>query len=177
MCSPTAGPIDPDMTIHPDSTLGKWLHWLFDASLIFKGLLAGAEALAGLSLFLTPNSLIITYVGWLTRHELTQDPNDDMARWFEQVAQQFPIQTQHFYAVYLLAHGALKLTMVLLLARRIVWAYPAAMFVLAGFVTYQMSEVFRYGSPVLLLLSALDTLMIVLVWREWGLLKARPGVA
>ncbi len=29
----------------------------------------------------------------------------------------FSIETQHFYALYLLSHGALKLAMVLLLAR------------------------------------------------------------
>ena len=165
------------MNFNPHSTLGKWLHWLFEASLVVKGLLAGSEVLAGLGLLFTPNNLIITFVGWLTRHELTQDPTDDMARWFQQMADAFPIPTQHFFALYLLAHGALKFTLVVMLARRIVWAYPAAMCVLAGFVIYQMIEVFTYGNLVLLGLSGLDSLMIGLVWREYGILQGHIKTA
>ena len=85
----------------------------------------------------------------------------------------FPIQVQHFYALYLLGHGVLKFFMVIMLARRIVWAYPAAMVVLAGFVIYQMTEFFAAGTLGFLALSVLDTLMIVLVYREWGILKAK----
>ena len=60
-----------------------------------------------------------------------------MATWFRSLAEAFTIQSQHFYALYLLGHGLLKFTMVLMLSRRILWAYPAAMAMLAGFVVYQ----------------------------------------
>lgn len=159
------------MLFSPTSMVGRWLHWLFEASLLLKGLLAFGETLGGLGLLLTPNHAILWFVGWMTRHELTQDPTDDMALWFEHIANSFPIATQHFYAVYLLGHGTLKFTMVVMLARRIVWAYPAAMVVLAGFVIYQSFEFIAHGSVILLCLSALDSLMIVLVWREWGILR------
>jgi uncharacterized membrane protein len=151
--------------------LALWLHWLFEASLLIKGTLASAEFVAGLGLLLTPNHLIITLVAFLTRHELAQDPADAMARWFEHVAASFPIQTQHFYAWYLMSHGGLKLLMVLLLARRVTWAYPAAMVVLAGFVVYQLHHWTLSPSPVLLVLTGFDLVMIVLVWREWRTLR------
>ena len=48
--------------INPASRLGIWLHWLFEASLILKGLFAAAESLGGLGLLLTPNAAIITFV-------------------------------------------------------------------------------------------------------------------
>jgi uncharacterized membrane protein len=79
--------------------------------------------------------------------------------------------TQHFYALYLLAHGGLKLTMVYMLWRRVLWAYPAAMVVLSGFVVYQTFESFHAGSPFLLLLALFDLVMIGLVWQEWRALK------
>ena len=63
-----------------------------------------------------------------------------MATWFRSLAEAFTIQSQHFYALYLLGHGLLKFTMVLMLSRRILWAYPAAMAILAGFVVYQGFE-------------------------------------
>ncbi len=147
--------------------LGRILHRLFGASLVIKGILAASESMSGLGLILTPNHLILSFVTWLTRNELTQDPADDMAQWARHIAENFPIQTQHFYAWYLLAHGALKFLMVILLTRRVRWAYPAAMVVLAAFVTYQLYDWTISHSPVLLGLSALDAIMIGLVWREW----------
>jgi uncharacterized membrane protein len=138
---------------------------------VIKGLLASGEAVGGLGLLLTPNMAILRLVAWLTKHEIAQDPTDPMATWFRRAAEAFPIQVQHFYAWYLMGHGFLKLLMVFMLARRILWAYPLAMAVLAGFVTYQIHHWTESHSVVLLLLSGLDTLMIVLVFREWREMK------
>ena len=163
------------MLVHPDGVLSKWLHWLFEASLVIKGLLAAGETLSGLGLLLTPNLTIINFVSWLTYHKLAQSPADDMANWVQHVANGFPVHLQHFTALYLLAHGALKFAMVIMLWRRILWAYPAAMVVLAGFVIYQMAELLSGGSIGFLLLSGLDSAMIVLVYREWGMLKLKQA--
>jgi len=65
--------------------------------------------------------------------------------------------------------------MVIMLARRKLWAYPAAMVILACFVIYQASEFFANGSLVLLALACLDSVMIVLVFREWNMLKLAQG--
>ena len=159
------------MLISPYSTLSKWLHWLFEASLVVKGTFAAGETLSGLGLLLTPHGLVLTAWAFLTNHHLTQDPNDAMAVWFRNLATSFPGDLQHFYALYLLGHGALKFVMVIMLARRILWGYPAAMLVLAGFVVYQFTEFVTQGAIVLLILALLDAFMIVLVYREWNLLK------
>ena len=163
--------------INPASRLGKWLHWLFEASLILKGLFAAAESLGGLGLLLTPNTAIITFVTWLTRHDLTQQPNDDMALWVQHLTEIFPLQVQHFFAIYLLGHGAVKFTMVIMLARRIFWAYPGAMVLLAGFVIYQITEFITHRSYTFLALSFFDLVMIILVYREWTVLKLLRGQA
>jgi uncharacterized membrane protein len=163
--------------INPASRLGRWLHWLFEASLVLKGMFAAAESLGGLGLLLTPNMTIINFVGWLTSNHLTQEPNADMARWVQHLTQAFPIQVQHFYAFYLLGHGAVKFIMVIMLARRILWAYPGAMALLAGFVVYQVTEYVTHGSFTFLLLSFFDLVMIVLVFREWNVLKLVRGEA
>jgi uncharacterized membrane protein len=155
------------------ATRHRILHWLFEASLAIKGLLCAAEALAGLGLLLTPNPLIARLVFWLTHFEIAEDPTDRLASWSIRAVEQFPVGTQHFYAIYLLAHGGLKLTMVYLLWRRVLWAYPAAMVVLAGFVAYQTYEFFHAGSPFLLLLALFDLVMILLVWKEWQALRTK----
>ncbi len=151
----------------------RLLHWLFEASLAIKGFLTSLEALAGLGLLLTPNALIARLVYWVTHFEIAEDPRDTLATLTLRAVQQFPVPTQHFYALYLLAHGGLKLTMVLLLWRKVVWAYPAAMVVLAGFVAYQFYEFGHVGSPFLLLLAIFDLVMIGLVWQEWRALRGR----
>ena len=163
------------MIVSPYGTLSKWLHWLFEASLIIKGSFAAGETLSGLGLLLTPHGALLDLWAWLTHHQLTQDPNDAMAQWFHHLADVFPVHVQHFYAIYLLAHGALKFGMVIMLARRTLWAYPAAMAVLAGFVIYQATEFVTQGSLVLLALACLDAFMIVLVFREWNMLKLAQG--
>jgi len=145
----------------------RWLDRLFGASLLVKGVLAAAEAIAGLGLLFTPNAAIQRLVGWLTRNEISHDPTDPMAVWVLGAAELFTVPTQHFYAVYLLAHGVMKLAMVLLLAARIGWSYPFAIAVLAGFIAYQAYHYTVSPSPALILLSLFDAMMILLVWREW----------
>lgn len=157
--------------------IARRLHWVFEASLVIKGLLATSEAVGGLGLLLTPNMIILRFVHWLTANELAQDAGDEMATWFRHAAEQFPIQTQHFYAWYLFGHGILKLAMVGMLARRVLWAYPVAMAILAGFVLYQLHHWSISPSPVLLVLSGFDALMIGLVFREWREMRAARAVA
>ena len=154
--------------------VSRWLHALFEASLVVKAALAASEGLAGIGLLLTTNASILGFVDWLTRSEIVQDPQDRMAVAVQHLTQGLSIQSQHFYALYLCAHGGLKLVMVLLLARGVRWAYPAAMALLAGFVVYQMMHWLQVHSAPLLVLSAFDMIMIALVWREWR--TARPPV-
>lgn len=152
----------------------RLLHWLFEASLVIKSLLTSLEALAGLGLVVTPNPLVARFVYWVTHYQIAEHPDDTLASWTLRAVQQFPVPTQQFYALYLLAHGGLKLAMVLLLWRRVVWAYPAAMVVLAGFVGYQLYEFVHAASPFLLLLAIFDLAMIGLVWQEWRMLRDTP---
>lgn len=128
--------------------------------------------MGGLGLLLAPNTAIAILANWMTRVALVQDPTDRMALWLLHTAATFSIGTPHFHALHLCLHGGIKLTMVLGLARRLLWAYPAAMVILAGFVAYQIHRVTLSPSPMLLALSGLDTLMIVLVWREYRLMRS-----
>lgn len=155
----------------------RFLHWLFEASLAIKGALTSAETMAGLGLMLTSHLRVAQFVFWLTHFEIAEDPTDRLASWTLRALEQFPVSTQTFYAWYLLAHGGLKLAMVVMLWARVLWAYPAAMVVLAGFVIYQTTEFFYTGSPFLLLLALFDAVMIGLIWQEYKALKAaqQPG--
>lgn len=154
--------------------LAWWLHELFEASLVIKALLAATEAAAGLTFLLTPNHRFLNAIHWLLEKELIPHRHDLLAEWANAAATALSIQTQHFYAIYLLSHGGLKLAMVLLLARGIRWAYPASMVLLALFILYQMNHWTHTHSPTLLILTAFDAVMIYLVWREYRAIDSRP---
>lgn len=153
--------------------VGRWLHLLFEASLVIKGILAASEALAGVGLLIAPNDRLLRFVDWLTRHQIAHDRTEPMTNWAARAVQGLSIETQHFYALYLVGHGLLKLVMVAMLARRIIWAYPVAILILIGFVGYQLHHWTAEPSPVLLVLSGLDLFMAGLVWREWRTLRVR----
>lgn len=145
------------------------LHWLFEASLLLKGIFAAIESLAGLALMLTRHETIMAAIDWLTRAELLEDPKGPLIARIVRAASHFDASAQHFYAVYLLGHGLVKLVIVILLARHITLAYPIGMAVFAGFVAYQLHRYSLTHSTTMLALSALDAVVILLTWREWRL--------
>ena len=62
-------------------TPARLWHWLFEMSLMIKGLLCAAETLAGLGLLLAPNAMVARLIYWLTHYEITDQPGDTMAAW------------------------------------------------------------------------------------------------
>lgn len=145
--------------------------WLFEASLVIKGINAGLEALAGLGLWLTPNLAFVHLADWLGRTGLAQDADEPMALWAAHLLQHLSIQTQHFYALYLLAHGSIKLVMVAFLHKRVPWAYPAAIVLLLGFSAYEIWDGWQSSSATLFALAGFDLFMAMVVWREWQAMR------
>lgn len=152
------------------------LHRLFTATLAVKGSLAAIEAAVGAWLWVSLRFPLASQlpvegsIAWLNRHELTLGPHDPLVQWSAEQVPQLPLSADSFYYFYLVMHGVLKLAMVLLLARRVRWAYPAAMALLAFFVAYQFHEFTSSRSLYLLMLCGFDSFMIGLVWRERRLL-------
>jgi len=143
------------------------LHRLFEASLAAKAAFAGIEALAGLGLLLASPGRLTAVIAWLSERELIEAASGPWAEAVLRAAQGFSPGTQHFYALYLLSHGAVKLAMVALLALRITAAYPLSLVMLAAFIAYQMQRWAVTHGPLLLVLSAFDLLVMWLIWHEW----------
>ncbi|MFC3528816.1 DUF2127 domain-containing protein [Paracoccus mangrovi] len=143
------------------------LHWLFETSLLLKGVFATLEAVAGAALLFITHGAILRAVDWLTHNELIEDPTDPLAAHVTHLAEKFSADSQHFYAIYLLGHGTVKLAVVVLLARRIAFAYPLAIAVFAAFIVYQLHRWTQTHSQMMLALSAFDALLIWLTWQEW----------
>jgi uncharacterized membrane protein len=161
----------------PKGWFARLLHPLFEASLVLKGVFAVFEAAAGLGLLWFPGDAVQRFTDWLTRVQIAHHPEEHMTVAAQRLASGMSVPSEHFYAYYLLSHGVLKLTMVTLLARRVRWGYPAALAVLAAFIAYQIAHGLQTGSTMLFVLSAFDTLMFVLIVREWRLLPVAGPLA
>ena len=154
------------------STNRKVLHDLFLASIWAKGAVGLLQVVGGTMLGLVSRDQLTRLAVLVTRPELAEDPGDSIARFVQHSAEQFGHGTQVFASLYLVAHGLVKIVLVVALLRRQMWSYPASLWILGGFIGYQSWRYAQTHSPWLVLLTALDILVVALVWREWRLRKS-----
>ena len=149
---------------------------LFRLAVWLKGLDGLGEILAGLGLLLIGPAALTGWIHALTFGEISQDPTDFVATHLRQAAEALSTGGETFVVGYLVIHGLIKVGLVVALLRHMLAAYPAAIAVLGGFLAFQLWRYLAGGSMLLLLLSAFDVVVIVLVWREWRALtrQARP---
>lgn len=144
---------------------------IFEASILLKGAHALIECVGGLLLLVVSTQAIARLVGRLTQEELIEDPHDLIATRLLGWAQHFSVGTKMFYAVYLLAHGAVKLFLVIGLLRGKLWAYPASLIVLGLFIAYQLYRYAYTGSIGLIVLTVFDAFVMLLIWHEYRIVR------
>ncbi len=148
-------------------------HRAFKLGILIKGLDGLLELLGGSALLLTSRPAIQHAVALLTRQELVEDPHDVVANYLLHMAQHLSLGTRNFAGIYLLAHGLVKIAMVVGLLRGVRWAYPAAVVLMTAFIGYQGYRLFHQPSPLLGLLTVIDVTVTGLIVREWRHLPAR----
>jgi uncharacterized membrane protein len=146
---------------------------LFLIGVWVKGIAGLLETIAGiLCVFITPN-VLNAFIISLTAPELKEDPDDWLATTLSRAVQQLSPDTTLFAAAYLVVHGGIKLCLVggILLGK--LWAYPAALWFLTGFIVYQCYRYTHTRSIALVLLTGFDVIVALLTWREYQLRKCR----
>ena len=151
----------------------KRMHIAFEVSLVLKGVFAFAEVVAGVFSYLVTPHLVLSMVQAITRTELTEDPRDFVANHLLHAAQGLSVDSQHFAALYLFSHGIVKLWLIIGLSRKKLAYYPAAMVVFGLFIVYQLYRYSFTHSPLLLMITVLDGVVIWLTWTEYQHLRAR----
>jgi uncharacterized membrane protein len=135
----------------------KRIHQIFVVSVSLKGLHALIEVAGGLALYLFSADAIARWLDEIDRHD-----------W---IARHFPANEQHFYAVYLLSHGLVKLLLVFGLLREKLWAYPASFAVFGAFIAYQLYRYSYTHEVALITLTVFDLFVIALAAHEYRLLR------
>ncbi|MGD9615866.1 MAG: DUF2127 domain-containing protein [Alphaproteobacteria bacterium] len=151
------------------------LHRFFEITLLLKAIFAIGEIVAAIGVYVVPLGAVSDLVGTITHAELARHPHDPVAARLANWAQTLSVETQHFVALYLLSHGAVKLWVIIGLLRERLWYYPVAFVVFTAFVIYQIHRYTVTHSMALLLITIIDLVVIWLTWHEYRYLRGLRG--
>jgi uncharacterized membrane protein len=149
----------------------KRIHQIFVVSVLFKGIHALIEIVGGLALYLVSTETIVNAINRWSYGELAEDQSDWIARQVLDFGRHFSVEQHHFYAFYLLSHGAVKSVLVYGLLKEKLWAYPASFAVFGAFIAYQLYRYTLTHDIGLILLSVFDAFVIYLAVHEYRLLR------
>ena len=147
---------------------------LFEIGIILKGVDGVAELVGGLLLLFVTPADIHHLAAVLTQGELSEDPNDVIARYLLHTANGLTGNAVIFGAVYLLVHGAVKVVLVVALLLNKLWAYPSMIIILLIFIGYQLYRIALDPSAGLIALTVFDALIVVLTGREYRRQRQAP---
>lgn len=152
---------------------GDIYHIGFEIGILLKGI-NGILQIAGgfLMLFMNP-ARVQEIMVWLAQSEWAEEPTDSIVKIIIELSQNFSIDLQNFFILYLLSHGIAKSFIVYALLKRKLWAYPLSMLLLIAFILYQIYKYTVTPSVFLILLTLFDILMIVLTYIEYTRVKKR----
>ena len=153
------------MSSHPQRTIG--LHQLVQASRWIKGFDGALEIIGGLLLLLISPATLHRLVISLTQHELVEDPQDWIANTLRDTVAHMSISAQMLGSVYLIAHGLIKIVVVVGVLRGYRWAYPTVIGFLGIFIAYQLYRLSYAYNLGLLILTVFDIVIVGLTWREY----------
>ncbi|MDE1919128.1 MAG: DUF2127 domain-containing protein [Patescibacteria group bacterium] len=149
----------------------KNIHLVFDVSLWLKAVFAFGEILSGIATYFVSKELLVQIIFLVTKAEFAEDPHDRLANYLLHAAQNLSIGARDFAAIYLIAHGIVKLWIIAGLLRKKLWYYPTAMIVFGLFIVYQLYRFAFTHSVLLILITILDLIVIGLTWHEWRYLS------
>jgi uncharacterized membrane protein len=140
----------------------------FEIGLLFKAIDGLIETISGIIfLFIKPET-ITRIVHSLTAHRLSHNPHDFVATHIVNWARDFTKGAAIFAALYLLAHGVIKLILVVEILREHLWAYAGLIVVTSGFIVYQVIEIIIKPRFSFIALTIFDVFIVWLTVIEYG---------
>jgi uncharacterized membrane protein len=152
-------------------THSKWAHIAFWVGIIFKAVDGFLEIVGGILLLSVSGHVMRRLAYVLVRPELAEDPNDWFANHLLVWVFHLSTDSKVFAIAYLLAHGIIKLVIVVAIWFSQLWAYWLAGIVFSFFVIYQVAYFFVTHSLMMLFLTAVDLVIIALLPPEHHRLK------
>ncbi|HEX6444003.1 MAG TPA: DUF2127 domain-containing protein [Streptosporangiales bacterium] len=155
------------------TTLARWfrtgslLDRAFAVGIALKGLDGLLELVGGVLLLFVSPATINRVVAAVTEHELSEDPHDLVATRLLHAAHGLTGHAVTYAAIYLLAHGLVKIVLVVALLANRRWAYPWMIAFLLAFIAYQLYRIALAPTAGLIALTVFDVAVVWLTYREY----------
>jgi uncharacterized membrane protein len=143
------------------------LHQSFEVGISLKGVGALFEIASGLLLWFVKPSQMNEIVRRLGENLLADAPHHPFAVHVLNASHRFADNGTEFASMYLLAHGVVKLVLVICLMLNKIWAYPLTIAVFTAFMVYQVHRFTHTHSWALIWLTAFDAVIVYLTWQEY----------
>jgi uncharacterized membrane protein len=137
---------------------------------IFYGSL---RILFGIVLFRLVGTSLIDIITRLMTHELVQDPSDKLYAFAVYWLGHHPLSITYFLASYFIFWGVVDIVLSVELLRERLWAFPASLVLIAGFVIYEIIRFTHTHSLILLWIIFVDIFIFWFIEREYKKLKSK----
>jgi uncharacterized membrane protein len=149
------------------------LHLAYLGAIAIKGLDGLVETVAGLIIAIYGSQQVYNFALWATAPEIARHPESHAVHAIRHGAYGLAHSAPKFAIVYLLAHGALKLGLVINLFIEHMWIFPASIVVLLGFIGFMGVKLMAHWSPWLFAFAMFDVLTVALIANEWRARRRR----
>jgi uncharacterized membrane protein len=140
----------------------------FEVGLLLKGIDGLVETVSGVVFLFIKPSQVTSIVHKLTAHTLAVHPHNFIATHIVRYAATFTKGAAIFAGLYLLAHGVVKLVLVVEILREHLWAYAGLIIVTSGFIVYQVVEIIIKPRFSFIALTIFDAVIVWLTVVEYG---------
>lgn len=155
------------MNIFRSVKIRKLVDRTFEISVLLKAFFGFFEILSGILFTISDRFILNNFIILMAQQEITEDPNDAIAKFLIKSADNLANGSQVFAVVYLIFHGVVNIFLAAALLKNKIWAYPWAMALFSGFVIYQVYRYFHTYSLSLLFLMIFDIFIISVIWLEY----------
>jgi uncharacterized membrane protein len=153
----------------------KEVYFLFKGSVLLKGAISLFEIVAGLVMLLIPVRYIPLIAEFITKNEITEDPQSFLANHIVGSAHAIAAIGTLYIGLYLISRGAIKLGLIVALLKNKLWAYPWSLAVLSFFVIYQLYEITKTHSLALIGVTLFDFIVMYFIWEEYTIVKKKSN--
>lgn len=148
------------------------LHLAYLGAILVKGFDGLIETAAGAFIAIYGSQKIYDLAVWATAPEMARNPDSHAVHAIRHGAYGMAHGSHEFAVVYLLAHGILKLALVVNLLIGNMWIFPASIAVLLGFIAFMAAKLAAHWSPWLFAFAVFDAMTVLLIANEWRVRRA-----
>ncbi len=149
--------------------LNNWQNSLYNIIIILKGVNGIFELILGTLIAIISSSTVYKIAIKIFSEELSDDPHDFVANFFVNLARDLSFSTKEFIAAYVFIHGIINILLFYTLWKKKFEFYPTAIITLVLLTVYQIFRVITKHSPLLILITIIDFVIIYFLVREYRL--------